>query len=100
MKVGLLRPLNKDFFSKSFFNGLFLFLATAVRRIPKRGELEATEAEIRELLVGSPGEDEVVAVRPEVRVFFSPVGAWRGIFLLDLSGVHCCFYLLPCGDRL
>jgi hypothetical protein len=29
-------------------------------------ELEATEAEIRELLVGSPGEDEVVAVRPEV----------------------------------
>ena len=70
MKVGLLRPLNKDFFSKSFFNGLFLFLATAVRRIPKRGELEATEAEIRELLVGSPGEDEVVAVRPEVRVFF------------------------------
>jgi hypothetical protein len=33
-------------------------------------ELEATEAEIRELLVGSPGEDEVVAVRPEVRVFF------------------------------
>merc|ERR1719379_1503643 len=29
-------------------------------------EVEATEDEIRELLVGSPGESEIAAVRPEV----------------------------------